>query len=178
FELTAVRDRVLSLALSNVNRLELRAFTSVSATLVAIPQVQLPDIRTTFNGLMLQLQEFGDEIDRFTMTPEQARAGIREFVDSTIDMLNDSPLGQLRIMLVNFQQQFLRLIESLPFAALAHQAETALEKVGDSIQEIDPQAIGKPVHDFFSALRGKIDELPKDQIRTALAGGWQGWEDG
>jgi hypothetical protein len=168
----AARDRLFSDVLARVNRFELRGLGEVSAALAALPPLEPPRLDASLDGLALQLREFALELDNWTDTPEELRAAIREVVDSVIDILNDSPLGQLRILAITFQQSVLQLLESLPFARVADTAERALGRVADSIRVVDPNVLAKPVRDFLADLETKLAELPKDQIRAALAGVW------
>jgi hypothetical protein len=170
--IVAARDRLFADVLARVNAFELRGLAEVDAAVAALPALEPPRLDAALDGLADQLRELALELEGWTDTPEELRAAIQEVVASVVDILDDSPLGQLRVLAITFQQSVLELLDSLPFADVADTAQRALGRVADSIRLVDPDALAKPVHDFLADLETRLVELPKDQIRAALAGVW------
>ena len=166
----AARDRLLAATLADLGRIDLRAFGQVGVSLASVPKV--PDLRfgPIVAGLRRQLDSTARDLESWAPTEDEARALVRRLVERLLTYLEQSPIGRVRALLVDFQQRLLLAIEALPFRDLARQAEQALRRVADAVDVIDPRIVRKPVHDFFTALEGKLDEVSGEVVRGALGG--------
>jgi hypothetical protein len=172
----ALRDRLLSVTISSVNRVEFGGLADVAASLSQLPAVKARQFSSVLEGMRADFETLIQKLESWNPTPEDTRSLVREFVDSILDSINQTPLGQLRIVLINFQQRFLRAIEELPFRDLAHEAEKALHQVAKAIDILDPETIRRPVHEFFDGVRGKISDFSADEIRHGVEQLWQNVE--
>lgn len=173
-ELKAVRDNLLQASLGNLSRIDLRGLADVAAHVAAIPSPR--DFRLTpiISGIRRQLESTAQRIEAWDPSEEEILKLVRGLVDQLISYVEQSPLGQLRTLLVNFQQRILQAIESLPFRDLALQAEVALRHLADAIQVIDPDLIKKPVHDLFGGIEAKLDSFSDSAILNAVDSLWSG----
>ncbi|HEY6233979.1 MAG TPA: hypothetical protein VIW69_02610, partial [Candidatus Elarobacter sp.] len=171
-ELVAARDHAFALALAAVGSVKLGSFAPVAAAAAAVPPAPQRQANAALDGIRLQLRTFTDALANLDLTPDQARAMVQDFAQRHADALAGTPLGEMRVALVNFQQRLLDLIDGLPFASLADEVHAALRKVATALQVIDPDLVKKPLHEFFAKIEAKIDGLPHDQIKAALAQIW------
>ncbi len=171
-ELTVVRDRLASTALFHLNRAGFAEFSAVAQAVEAIVPIRPFKLNPIIEGLRLQLRGMVEELDGWTPTEDQLRQVVRGFVDQVLAYIDRTPLGELRVFMVNFQQTLLQTVESLPLRGLANTAEAELLKIADAVDVIDPEAVRRPIHDFFDDLRGRIEEIPVDDIRDATGGIW------
>lgn len=175
-EWAAVRDRLISTTLSGVNALRLDGFGGVAATLGDVPRIEPPPFASMLEDMRSHLLSLLDGLRDWTPTPDELRAFIREFVDSVLDYINDSPLGRFRAEVIAFQQQMIRAVEDLPLRGLAHEAELALQRVASAVNLFDPEVIRRPIHEFFEGVRQKIEDFSAEEIRAAVEQLWQSVE--
>jgi hypothetical protein len=171
-EIAAARDRAFALTLTAVGDVSFGSFDTVAAAAQSVPPPPPKQADAALDGIRLQLRTFTEALGKLDLTPDEARAMVRDFAHSHADALADTALGQARVALVNGQQRVLDLIDDLPFAALADEVHTALRKAATALQVIDPDLVKKPLHDFFAKIEDKLDGLPHDQIKAALAQIW------
>ncbi len=175
--LGGVRDRLHAGAVGNLAGVPLPDLTAVTSAVLAVPAIPAFKLTPILEGLRRQIHGMAEDLEAWTPTEDEARAAVRAVMDDMLARIDRTPLGELRIFLVNFQQTLLQSIESLPLRALASAAEAALLKVAGAAEIIDPEAVRKPLRDFFAALRQRVDALPADQIRAATGQLWTGVED-
>jgi len=176
-ELTAVRDRLVASMLGSVAGLQLPGFDAAVPTLKAIPQMKPFKLTPILDGFKLQIQGMIDALGSWTPTEEDTRKMMRELAERILSHIDETPLGELRVFMINFQQTLLQLADSLPLRDYAVQAEEALLKVADAVEVIDPQTVRQPIHDFFEKIADKVKTLPADEVRTATGDLWNGVED-
>ena len=164
----AVRDRLLAATLASLGRLDLSALARVGASIAAVPKVRDLRFGPVVAGLRRQLESTARDLESWAPTEEEARVFIRRVLDGLLAYLEQSPIGRLRALLVDFQQRTLLAIEALPFRDLALQAERVLRRVASTIDVVDPRIVRKPVHDFFASIEGKLDEVSGEIVRGAL----------
>ncbi|MDB6062009.1 MAG: hypothetical protein JWM78_2112 [Verrucomicrobiaceae bacterium] len=176
-ELKAVRDHLLQASLGNLARIDLRGIAAVATKIKALPQPR--DFRLTpiLSGLRNQLASTAERIEAWEPSEDDILKLVRGLVDQLLAYVENSPLGQLRTLLVNFQQRILHAIEALPFRDLAQQAEAALRKLADAVQVIDPDLIKKPVHEFFTGIETKLDAFSDNAVLDAIGSLWSGVAD-
>jgi hypothetical protein len=172
-----VRDRLISGAVSAVGTLRFDGIANVKAAIDAIPRLQPVRLTPVFDGLRRQLRGMVAEFDTWNPTEEEVRALIRTLVERLLGFLADSPLGQLRTMLIEFQQRMLQGIESLPFRDIARRAENALRDVAGAVDVLDPEAIRRPIREFFQQIENKLGEVSGEAVRNAVGALWASVED-
>ena len=148
--------------------------SGVAAALFAVPEIKPVQLTPILDGMRRQIQGMLDEFERWSPTPDEARAAVRATLQSVVQYLEDSPLGELRRLLIEFQQRVLqRAMESLPFRDIATQAEAALRKVVDVLDLVNPDTVRQPIHEFFADLRNQIDGVSADAVKAAIQQVWQ-----
>ena len=172
-ELAAARDRAFALTLAAVGSVSFGSFDKVATAAKTVPPPPPKQANAALDGIRLQLRTFTKALGDLNMTPDEARAMVRDFAHRHADALAGTALGEVRVALVNGQQHALDLIDGLPFAALADEVHTALRKAATALQVIDPNLVKKPLHEFFTKIEAKLDGLPHAQIKTALADIWK-----
>jgi hypothetical protein len=175
-ELRGVRDRLLAVTLTNVSRYELRALSDVCAAIRAVPRVPPLQLTPILNGLRRQLQGVVQDLGAWNPSEEEIRALIRGVVDGLLGFLEESPLGRLRGLLIDFQQRLLRAIDSLPLRDLARDVEAALRHAAEVIDVLNPDTIRRPLREFLQRLEEPLQQISGDTIRNAIGGLWQSVE--
>lgn len=173
----AARDQLLSLTLGSLNRIDFQALEAVHLAIQAVPSVNPPQLSAFVDGIKNHLQGILKEFETWQPTPNEMRATVRTLIDSISDYVGESPLGQLRTLLVDFQHRLLLAIESLPFRDLARQAEEKLREIAKALDVIDPNVIRKPIQDFFQQIEGKLHAVSVGAVKDAIQQIWQGVED-
>jgi hypothetical protein len=176
-ELTATRDGLAAAVVRNLGSVRVNGFSGVTTALANMPEIAVQKLGSILDGLRFQLRGMVDDLTAWTPTEEELRATVRQFVEGVLGYLDRTPLGELRIMMINFQQTLLQAVESLPFRDLARRAEAALRQVADAVDVIDPEAVRQPIRDYFDAIRQRIEELPTEDIKNATGQLWSGVED-
>jgi hypothetical protein len=174
----SARDRAFAAVLSAATAIRLPAPDALVTALQSIPKIQPPvKVQPIFDGLRRQIQGMADEFENFNLSD----ADIRQFGQNAADFLlgkfEESLLGRFRQLLVNFQQQVIAAIESLPFARIAQEAHQGLRKVADAITQLDPDVIRKPIHDFFAAIESAVQAISSNSVVQAIHDVWQKIED-
>jgi hypothetical protein len=176
-QIEGARDRLLANTLHALGSLRFDGMANVVAALQAIPRIQPTKITPIFDGLRRQLEGMVAEFENWNPTEAEVRAMVRSLVDRLLSALAESPLGQLRTMLIEFQQRLLQGIESLPLRDIARQAENSLRDVANAVDVLDPEAIRQPIREFFQQIEDKLREVSGDTVRNAVAALWQSVED-
>jgi hypothetical protein len=173
----AARDRLAMASVSAVVSVDLSGLAGVASALRAVPPVTPVQLTPILDGLRGQLTAIVAELEGLSPTPDQVRTLARELVGRFVDFIDASPIGQLRAMLVNAQERFLREIEGLPFGDVAHEAQAALLHLASTLDVIDPEAVRRPVREFFDQLDQRIAQLSGDAVKQALQQLWSQVED-
>ncbi len=171
--LMAVRDRLLATTVINMGQIRLEGIEGVATALAAVPPVQPLRLTPIFDGLIRTLQGMIQEFDEFNISPDEVRLTVREIVREMLAAIEESPLGELRRLLIEFQQRVVLAVEGLPLRDLAHEAELALRKVADALNLIDPDAIRQPIRRFFDQITSQLDGVALDSIGDAVQQAWQ-----
>lgn len=170
---TSARDRAFALVLSAASSIHLPSPDALTNAIQAVPKIQPLKVQPIFDGLRRTLQGMADELDSFNPSEADIRQFARNAADFIIGKLEDSPLGRLKQLLVNFQQRLISAIESLPFVHIAQEAHQALRKVADGIQALDPDVIKKPIQDFFSEIDSALQAISSNSVVQAIHDVWQ-----
>jgi hypothetical protein len=171
-ELKAVRDHLLQASLGNLARIDLRGVGDIAARINALAKPR--DFRLTpiIGGIRNQLASTAERIEAWNPSEDDILKLVRGLVDQLLAYVENSPLGQLRTLLVNFQQRILQAIESLPLRDLALQAEAALRELANTIQVIDPDLVKRPVHELFAGIETKLDAFTDNVILDSVGSLW------
>lgn len=176
-ELRATRDRLISGSLSNLTRINLGDLDQVGTAIVNVPPPPEFQLSKITDGIRSHLESLAVSLEGWSPTPEELRALVNGFSGSVRTFLEESPLGELRAILLRFHHRLMLAIESLPFRNLAAKVEEALRKVADAINVVDPDLIRKPIQDFFALVDSKIKEIPVSAILDAVNSVWRSVED-
>jgi hypothetical protein len=168
----AVRDRLLAAALTNLNGFELRGVAEVAAALREIPVIGSVKLQPVFDGLLAQLRTLLAALDSWSPSDADLDLLAQTFADEVVGSLDDTPLGQLRVLVVGFQQRLLDGIEALPFRDIAHEAELALREVADAINVINPEAVRAPLREFMDGIKSQIDAVPAAAVGQSVGALW------
>jgi hypothetical protein len=176
-QLRAARDRLLSASLANLTRLDLIGIGQVGGSVVTIPRP--PEFRFSqiMDGLRSYIEGLAERLEAWEPTPEELRALTTNLTGSFQRFLEESPLGELRDLLLRCHHRLMLAIESLPFRDLAAKMEAALRKVADAINVVDPDLIRRPIQEFFTTIDAKIKEIPVAQVLGAVQAAWQSVND-
>jgi hypothetical protein len=176
-DIRTTRDRLLSVTLGNLNRINFHGLDAVHQAMLAIPNVNPPRLSSFTDGIKQHMQGIVSYFDTWQPTPDELRATVRAFIDSISDFIAASPLGQIRALLVDFQHRLLLAIESLPFRGLAREVEDKLREIAKALNVLDHNIICKPVHEFFQKIEDKLHQFSADTIKNAIQQLWKGVED-
>lgn len=176
-ELTAARDRLLAQAVAGLDGFQLPALPQVAAALDGVVLPEPVRMGTIFDGLRQTLRGAIESLDEWHPTDEEIVANVRDLAALIFGAVDESPLGQLRLDLIAFQQRLVEAIESLPFVDLARRAEDALRAVADAIRVIDPDVVRRPLHEFFAGLEARLDQIGPGAVQGAVGAAWQRVED-
>jgi len=171
-ELAAVRDRLLHTALANLGRVDVQVFGAVGTAIAGISEPRDFRLMPILDGLRRQLESTAERIEAWVPTDEDVLGLARGLGEQLLSYVEQSPLGQLRTLLVNFQQRLLHAIEDLPLRDLAHQAETLLRDLASKLQIIDPELIKRPVHEFFTSIESQLDVLVDNPVVDSIGTLW------
>ncbi len=170
--LVAARDRLGANTVARIGQARWTGLEEVTGALARLPRVQPQQLTPIFDGLIRTMQGMIAELDELTFTPEEVRLAIREVVRGMLAAIDETPLGEVRRLLIEFQQRVMRGVEGLPLAALAHEAQLALRRVADSLTLIDPDAIRAPIRRFFDEISQRLDALALDAVGEAVQQAW------
>lgn len=176
-QLRATRDRLISATLSNLTRINLSGLGQVG---VAVASVQRPPefrLGSITDGIRGHLESLAKSLETWEPTPDELRAVVNGLTGSFRKFLEESPLGELRALLLRFHHRLMLAIEALPFRTLAAKVEQALRKVADAINVVDPDLIRKPIREFFETVDAKIKEIPVAEIIKAVNAVWKTVDD-
>ena len=176
-QLRATRDHLISVSLSNLARIGLRDLGPVGIAIAAVPQPPEFQLSKITDGIRSHLESLATSLEAWNPTPEEMRAMVNGLSGSFRKFLEESPLGELRQILLRFHHRLMLAIESLPFKDLAAKVEAALRKVADAINIVDPNLIRKPIREFFETVDSKLKELPVSEIIAAVNAVWKKVED-
>ena len=176
-QLKATRDRLIAGTLSNLTRVNLSGLDQVGGAISSVAQP--PDFRLSniTDGILSHVQSLATSLETWNPTPEELRALVNTMTGSFRQYLEDSPLGELRNLLLRFHHRLMLAIESLPFRALAAKVEQALREVAKAINVVDPDLIRKPIREFFETVDAKIKEVAVSDIIEAVNAVWQSVND-
>ncbi|HSO18710.1 MAG TPA: hypothetical protein VLT88_04595, partial [Desulfosarcina sp.] len=171
------RDRLMLAVIGNLGRVDLSAVAQVADAIHSLPKPNDFRLSPFLDGLRRQLESTADRLETWTPTEEEIRRMVRSLVDRLLGYIEQSPLGQLRILLIDFQQRIVGAIEELPFRDLAHEAETALRSLAGSMEVIDPGILREPVRVFFADIESGLDAFSGEAVGNAMNTLWSGVED-
>ena len=174
--LQVARDKVLAALVVNLGTVKLPGLDLVATQVRAVEPIEPATLAPMLNDVRSQLKGVLAGLTAWTPTEAEARATVDDLVARMLGFLGDSPLGQIRTSLINFQQTLLQKIESLPLRSVARQAEQALMNVAAEIEGIHPERLRKPIHDFFVDLGEKMATVQPTAVKGALADLWAGVE--
>lgn len=173
----AAKDRLVSLTLGNLNRIDFQALGKVHQAIRAVPEQKPPQLSEFIDGLKHQLEGMVAGFEDWEPTPDEMRAMMRGLGDSVAEYMTQSPLGELRTTLVDFQHRLLLAIESLPFRDLAREAEDKLRQIAKALDVLDPDLIRKPIHEFFQQIEDKLHEFSDNAVKKEIEKIWTAVED-
>ena len=171
--LRATRDRVISASLSNLARIDLSRVGEVGGAVAAVgrpPEFRLTQIT---DGIRDYIEKLAVNLESWAPTPQQLQAVATDLTGSFRRFLEESPLGELRAILLRLHHRLMLAIEGLPFRKLAAKAEQALRQVADAINIIDPDLIRRPIREFFETIDAKIKEIPVSEVVAAVQKVWK-----
>jgi len=171
-EVIAVRDRLLAAAVAGLGRLTLPGLGGVATALVELPRPQIQQLTPILTGFRLQLQGIAAELEGWNPTPEEARALVAGVVARISHFAEESALGQLRALLVNFEQRVLRAIDELPFRDLAAELSRTLRDLAERIDVVDPDLIRGPLAEFLDGIRTTVDGFADDAVSSSIGQVW------
>ena len=171
-ELRAKRDRVISLSGANLNSLDFRALDQLKDVIAVIARPPEFRIAKIMDGIRSHIEALATSLESWAPTPEELRVVVNGLTGSFRQFLEQSPLGELRNLLLRFHHRMMLAIESLPFQALAGDVEKALLQVADAIGVLDPDLVRKPIHEFFDTIESKIKEVPLADVQAAVGAVW------
>jgi hypothetical protein len=169
-DLRSARDRLLADAISALASTRLEGVPA--AALAAIPPVSDFRLSTILHGLRNQLEDILRQVEEWNPTPDDLRRLSRGLSGGLRTYLEQSPLGQLRNLMLDFEHRALVAIESLPFRDVARTAEDALRSVAMGIDALDVEALKAPVREFFDEVESQIQAAPPAAVRDAIAEVW------
>src|SRR5436853_1468288 len=176
-DIRAAKDRLISVTLGNLNRVNFGGFDSVHQAVLKAPAVNPPQFTAFIDGVKHYLNGIIAGLEDWEPTPDELRAAMRGLGDRIAAFMADSPLGELRAILIDFQHRILLAIGSLPFRDLAAEAEEKLREIAKALDVVDPDILRKPIHDFFQKIEDKLHEFSIDSVKGAVQEIWQGVED-
>ena len=171
-ELRAKRDRVISLSGANLNSLDFRALDQLKDVIAVIARPPEFRIAKIMDGIRSHIEALATSLESWAPTPEELRVVVNGLTGSFRQFLEQSPLGELRNLLLRFHHRMMLAIESLLFQALAGDVEKALLQVADAIGVLDPDLVRKPIHEFFDTIESKIKEVPLADVQAAVGAVW------
>jgi len=176
-DLRAARDRLLADTISALGGIHLSALADVGTAVAAVPPT--PDLRlmTILHGLRDLVASALTDLENWTPTPDELRRLARGLSDGLREFLEQSPLGQLRNLMLDFQHRLLSGIESLPFLGLARKVEQFLRDIAHAIDALDANAIRQPIQDFFNTIEDKIKSGATSAVRDSVGVLWKNVED-
>lgn len=176
-QLRATRDHLLSASLSSLARVDLGGFGSVGGAVLALPRPAEFRFSQIMDGIRSYIEGLAAKMEAWAPTPEELRALTTDLTGSFRRFLEESPLGELRNILLRCHHRLMLALEELPFRDLASKVEQALRKVADAINVVDPDLIRKPIREFFETIDAKIKEIPVSEIVAAVQSVWQSVND-
>ena len=176
-DLRAKRDRLISVSLSNLTSLNFRGLDQLNGAISAIARPPEFRIAKIMDGIRSHIESLATSLESWAPTPEELQGLVNGLTGSFRAFLEESPLGELRAMLLRFHHRLMVAIESLPFRDLAAKVEKALLQVAKAIDIVDPDLIRKPIHEFFDKIDSKIKEIPLADIQQAINAVWQSVRD-
>lgn len=171
-DIRAAQTRLLSGSLSAIVAIRLDGLAELGPAVSNVPAT--PDFRLTtiLHGLRDQIEDTLNQLQSFNPTADDLRRLARGLGDNLRDYLEQSPLGQLRNLMLDFQHRLLLAIESLPFRGLARQAEEFLRGIAGSIDSLDVNALRQPIHDFFASIESHIQSGATGAVRDSVGALW------
>ena len=173
----AARDQVLSLTVGNLNQVNFKGLDAAHDAILKVPHFDPPQVSAFVDDLKNQMQGLVTTLETWEPTADEVRALVRGLGDTITDFVTQSPLGQLRALLVDFQQRILLAIESLPFRDLASLADEKLRAIAKALDVLDPDLIRKPVDEFFQKIEDKMQQFSADTVKNAVQQIWKTVED-
>jgi hypothetical protein len=175
--LRATRDLLISASLSNLGRIDLSRVGQIGSAVLAVPRPDEFRLSQIIDGMRSYLEGLAATLEAWTPTPDEVRALTTDLTGTFRRFLDESPLGELRNLLLSCHHRLMLAIEELPFRDLAAQVERALRKVAEAIQVVDPDLIRRPIHELFETIDAKLKEIPVSEIVAAVQAVWQRVDD-
>jgi hypothetical protein len=171
-DLRAKRDLLISASLVNLNSLDFSGLDQLAGAISVVAHPPEFRISKIMEGIRSQIESLATSLEDWAPTPEELQLLINGLTGSFRAFLEESPLGELRNMLLQFHHRMMLAIESLPFRDLAGEVEQALLKVAKAIDIIDPDLFRQPIHEFFDTINSKIKEIPATDVQAAINSVW------
>ena len=171
-ELVAARERLVASVVANLNAFRLPQLESVATALAAVPRIPLQSASDILLGLRRQLQGMVDELGRFDPTEAELRQLIAGAVATIVQFFEGGPFGQLRNLLVNFEQRVLGAIDQLPFRDIAQEISKLLRDLAATLDVFDPDTIRRPLADFFDDIKRRVDEVSGEAVSSSIGAVW------
>lgn len=176
-DLRAKRDRLISASLSNLGSLDFSALDQLSAAVGTVERPVEFRLSKIMEGIRSHIEELATSLENWAPTPDELQSLVNGLSTSFRTYLEESPLGELRALLLRFHHRLMLALESLPFKDLASKVEKALLDVAKAVDVIDPDIIRKPVHEFFESIDSRIREIPLADVQHAIDSVWQSARD-
>jgi hypothetical protein len=174
--LNADRDRLAANLVSSLGSTRLDGFSRVTSALANTPALVDQRLSPLIDGVRGQLRGMVDGLGSLAPTEVELRRLVRDFIQDVLAYLDRSPLGELRSMMINFQQALIDAVESLPFRDLSRQLEQLLLQAARAVDLIDPEVLRRPVREVFDGIRERVEGLPTADIQAAVGQLWAGVE--
>ncbi|MEO6121582.1 MAG: hypothetical protein ABIW46_01205, partial [Acidimicrobiales bacterium] len=168
------RDALLSVSVEATVRLELPGLDGVARAVAAVGAIKPSDFGAALETMKAKLRAGVAELEALSPTAEEMRLAARQMIDAVFAQVRASPLGQLRDLLIAFQERLIAAVESLPFRGLARELEQALARVADAVDLVDPEAARRPIRQFFDGVEARLSELSNNPVGDAVAALWSG----
>ena len=148
-------------------------FTTYTTILTAIPLQAIPTVDDAIDQIAGVLEDF---LARLTMTfsPEDLAERITAFSTGIQESFAQSPLGQVRQVILDFLEEIRQTIESVPTEAVQEAVTQMLERIRQELDDLGITSIRETIAEGFEEAQTFIDESLGeglfDEVEAALAG--------
>lgn len=172
----AHRDGVVSGVVGRLRGIDGGLLSPAVTALLAVPPVQPVRFTPILDGMRRQLQGMRDELRSWTPEPADARRLVRRAVESLLEAVEQSPLGQVRGALLGLEQRVIAALDLLPLRSFARQLSVVFADVADAVADLDLESLRRPIDDLAGEVRGRLDAVPVDDVVSAVRGVWEAAE--